>query len=130
MEQAEGRILSQCLFLCGYSYLPNSFFIKSICPAPFFLIILKFPFLAFHSSPSLHFPLKPLPTCDFTYLPVKLERRRTELMVISLSFPPFPLLTVTGPDERTCIFCFSFKFRHRKMLQMWAARHTYTKMQE
>lgn len=25
-------------------------------------------------------------------------------------------------------FCFSFKFRRTKKLQMWAARHTYTKM--
>lgn len=128
IEPDDGCLVSQCLFLCGY--LPNSFFIKSISKAPLFLIILRFPFLAFHSSPSLYFPLKLPPTCDFTYLPVKLERRRTKLMVISLSFPSLSLLTVTGPDERTCIFCLSFKFRRTKMLQMWAARHTYTKMQE
>ena len=41
---------------------------------------------------------------------IKAERNR--LMVICLSLPLFLhfLLTVAGPDERTCIFCFSFKF--------------------
>lgn len=51
-------------------------------------------------------------------------------MVISLSLPLFlhSLHTMAGLDERTCIFCLSFKFRCLKKLQMWAARHTYTKM--
>lgn len=51
-------------------------------------------------------------------------------MVISLSLPLFllSLHTVAGLDERACIFCLSFKFCCLKKLQMWAARHTYTKM--
>lgn len=59
---------------------------------------------------------------------IRVEKNR--LMVISLSLSLLSLLTVAGLDERTCIFCFSFKFRCPKKLQMWAARHTYTKMLE
>lgn len=69
------------------------------------------------------------------------KKKKNRLMVISLSpylLPSSPLFSLVLPPphrgrawwkDLCCIFCFSFKFRcPRKKLQMWAARHTYTKM--
>lgn len=93
------------------------FFVHHLETQLFFLLLLRLsPFAAanmwFHLSTS------------------EIRAERNRLMVISLSLPLFlfSLLTVAALDERTCIFCFSFRFHCPKKLHMWAVHHTYPKM--
>lgn len=84
----------------------------------------------FFFSCSVFFPLKTTANMWFHLSSSEIRVEKNRLMVILLSLPLFllSLHTVAGLDERACIFCLSFKFCCLKKLQMWAARHTYTKM--
>lgn len=123
------KCLTVCLrdYYCFYQIL---FLIRSIRPAlsvVILCIILKL------ASLFSYFVFSPGTAANMWFHLSSSEIRveRNGLMVISLSLPLFllSLLTMAGLDERTWIFCFSFRFRcPKKKLQMWAARHTYTKM--
>lgn len=105
----EQMLPSLTVRLSVWLLLPHSFLIRSICPAPFLLIILKLAPL-FFSFCSV-FSTRAAANMWFHLSSSEIRVEENRLMVICLSLSLLSPLTVARLDERTCIFCFSFKFR-------------------